>query len=349
MPVARRSFRALLVAAGLVAAACGGSPKPPPTPLPNPLAARPCDAPSTPRPAPSPAAAPGGPANATIARLSKGAQPLTLLSTDVPVTPGRQTFGFDITTSEGGLLTAGNPTVWLAKNPHAKAVGPFVAQWFPFTAYPECHDRSPLSPIPGVYSATIDVPSTGAWFVAVVTSTSGHQAVAVGDPGSTPPGGLTATDGPVPAQLGSRATSVKTPVATTERGLREIDTRIPPSPLHYISLDQALRNGKPTVVVFSTPLLCQTRLCGPVTDEVLLAYQQIGKARANFIHVEEFLPGPDLKPPPPTLENQSPAFKAWGLHTEPWVVVIDKHGIIRGRFDGPVTAPQIEAALLPLL
>jgi hypothetical protein len=336
-----------LLACALLFAACRGS-KPARTPTAA-STARPCDAPATPQPAPSPPAPPSGPSNVTIAGLTKGAQTLSLLSSDTEVNPGRQEFGFDVVTAQNGLVTGGNPTVWLAKDEHAHAVGPFAARWFPFTAYPKCHDRSPLSPIAGVYSAQIDVPSTGSWFVAVASQGGGQTGVAVGDPGSNPPGGLTATSGPVTAALGSKAIPVKTPVATTERALREIDTRIPPSPLHYISLDQALANGKPTVVVFSTPLLCQTRLCGPVTDEVLLAYQQIGKSRANFIHVEEFLPGPDLKPPPPTLENQSPAFKAWGLHTEPWVFVIDQDGIIRARFDGPVTAPQIEAALLPLL
>jgi hypothetical protein len=150
--------------------------------------------------------------------------------------------------------------------------------------------------------------------------------------------------------VGSKAISVRTPVATSRRGLREIDTRRPPDPMHYISLSDALRNGKPTVVVFSTPLLCQSKLCGPVTDEVMLAFEKVGRARANFIHVEEFLPGPDLKPPPATAANQSPGFKAWHLGTEPWVFVIDRHGVIRARFGpGAITAPPIEAALGPLL
>jgi hypothetical protein len=107
-------------------------------------------------------------------------------------------------------------------------------------------------------------------------------------------------------------------------------------------------NGKPTVASFGTPLLCTSQLCGPVVDEQLLAFQQIGQM-ANFIHVEEFLPGPDLKAPAPTLENISPAFKAWGLQTDPWVVIIDRRGIIRFRSLGPVTAPEIESALKPLL
>ena len=39
----------------------------------------------------------------------------------------------------------------------------------------------------------------------------------------------------------------------------------------------------------------------------------------------------------------------WGFETEPWTIVIDRKGVIRGRFVGPVTAPQIEAFLQPLL
>jgi hypothetical protein len=90
-------------------------------------------------------------------------------------------------------------------------------------------------------------------------------------------------------------------------------------------------------------------MCGPVTDEVYLVFKDIGPAKANFIHVEEFLPGPKLQPPAPTEENQSPGFKAWHLLTEPWVFVIDGDGIIQARFEGPVVAPQIETALRPLL
>ena len=132
-------------------------------------------------------------------------------------------------------------------------------------------------------------------------------------------------------------------------GIEEICTRTPVDRMHYISLDEALGNGKPTVACFGTPLLCMSRLCGPALDEQILAFQKIGKDRANFIHVEEFLPGPDKQPPTATLENVSPAFKAWGLETDPWIFVIDRGGVIRFRSLGPITAPEIEAALEPLL
>jgi hypothetical protein len=90
-------------------------------------------------------------------------------------------------------------------------------------------------------------------------------------------------------------------------------------------------------------------MCGPVTDEAYAVFQSVGKAKANFIHVEEFLPGPKLTPPAPTEENQSTPFKAWHLVTEPWTFVIDGRGIVRARFEGPVVAEQISAALQPLL
>jgi hypothetical protein len=153
----------------------------------------------------------------------------------------------------------------------------------------------------------------------------------------------------MPEAIGTKARLFPTPVATTKHGLEEICTRRPPDSMHYISLDDAMRNGKPSVVSFATPLLCQSQTCGPVVDEQMLVFQKYGPGKANFIHVEEFLPGKDLQPPPGTPQNLSPAFKASGFLDEPWVIVIDRKGIVRGRLGpGAIAAPQIEAALQPL-
>lgn len=282
-----------------------------------------------------------GPKSGSIAALKKGAVQVSLVSAESSVKPGKTYFGFDLITGNGGVLTGGSPKVWLAKDEASEAVGPFVATWYPFAPASEFDDSSPRSALPGTYATEIEVPSVGNWIVAVTAEANGKLA--------TGTAALQATNQPVPAQVGTKALSVKTPVAHSEAEARQICTRNPPDPLHYISLDKALTNSKPTVVTFATPLLCESMLCGPVVDEVLKAFEAVGKNKANFIHVEEFLPGPDLKPPPATLENISPAFKAWGFQTEPWTVVIDKDGVIRARFEGPVTAPQIEAALQPLL
>ena len=64
-------------------------------------------------------------------------------------------------------------------------------------------------------------------------------------------------------------------------------------------------------------------------------------SRANFVHVEIYPTRDQSKP--------APSFVKYGFQTEPWVLVIDRTGVIRARFEGPVVASQIEAALRPLL
>jgi hypothetical protein len=263
-----------------------------------------------------------------------------VISSNTPVPAGSVRFSFALSDVKGGLITGGSPQVYASKDQTSKAVGPAAATWYPFTAYDLTHDTSPKTQLLGTYAAEIALPESGDWIIGVLAqggSVTGFGTAA--QPVAT---------GNVPHAPGTKATTVATPVATTDAAIAAICTRTPVCHLHAVSLDAALKNGKPTVVSFATPLLCESQLCGPVVDEQILAGEHTG-AKANFIHVEEFLPGPTHTPPPATLENQSPAFKAWGLDTEPWVFVIDRHGVIRASFEGPVTAPQIEAVLQPLL
>lgn len=278
----------------------------------------------------------------SIAYLKQHASAISMIGPASFVNPGRQPYGFFLV-SQQTIIHDASVRLWLAKDENSKAAGPFAATWYPMTGYDQTHDTSPRSPIAvGLYSAMVDFPSAGTWTLASeVDAGSAHgvgtQAVPV-------------VAAPVVAALGSKATSVASPVATTAHGLQEICTRTPPDHMHYISLDEALRNGKPTVVSFATPLLCESQMCGPVVDEQILVFDHYGPQRANFIHVEEFLPGRDLKPPPATPNNLSPAFKAWGFTNEPWVIVIDAKGVIRARLGpGSTAAPQIVAALQPLL
>ena len=272
--------------------------------------------------------------------LSKGAAQMSVISSNTPVPTGTVRFSFALSDAKGGLITGGSPQVYASQDRAAKAIGPAAATWYPFTAYELTHDTSPKTPLLGTYEADIEIPSSGNWFIGVLAAGASQTSFGIA--------GLPVAPGTLPNSPGSKATSVSTPVATTDAALAAICTRTPVCHLHAMSLDAALKSGKPTVVSFATPLLCESQLCGPVVDEQILAAEHVG-AKANFIHVEEFLPGASHTPPPATLENQSPGFKAWGLETEPWVFVIDTHGLIRTSFEGPVTAPQIEAALQPLL
>jgi hypothetical protein len=278
-----------------------------------------------------------GQGNQCIAELARGAVQLSMIAAQEQLTSGKSLFTFGLTTDQGGLLTGGSPQVFIAKNRQSPPQGPFAASFYQFTPNPE--DKSPRSPITGFYAAQVDIPAKGQWIFAAVATIGSKKNVATQLVDAVDPDS-------VPAPVGSKAISVATPVATTLAKLREICTRDPPDPMHAISLDKALANRKPTVVTFATPLLCQSMLCGPVVDEQLLVFQKYGPQKANFIHVEEFPPGPDHKSDTSTLPSY---WQKWGFTTEPWTIVIDRDGIIRARFEGPVTAALIEQALKPLL
>ena len=290
---------------------------------------------------PTPSAQPG-----SIAEIQQtAAVHLSMLSgadEEAPFTPGKQLLSFALAAPGASFITGQSPQVFIAKNRYKKALGPFKTAWYPFTGYEKTHDHSPATPLiaGGVYSVELDVPSTGNWGVAaVLTAEEKH--------------GVGESAFPVAAhaanEVGTEAVRVATPVGTTQAKLKQICTREPPCHLHASSLTSALTNGKPTVVVFSTPLLCQSKFCGPVTDEVILVAEKYGD-KVNCLHVEEFLPGPKLQPPPPTAANRSPAFKAWRLLSEPWVFVVNRKGVISARLGpGPTVAPQIEQELKKVL
>ncbi|HZB59524.1 MAG TPA: thioredoxin family protein [Actinomycetota bacterium] len=275
---------------------------------------------------------PGGAAPAgSLQALKADATQLSLLGaqSQLPVGTGLYTFG--LATPDNRLVTGGAPEVWVALNDTGRAAGPFPTRWFELEAYEETKDTSPRSPLRGFYGAEVEFPEAGNWMVAATTEVDGGRAVGSG-------GVPVAAE--VPAAVGSKAKALSTPVATTAAGRKKICTREPACPLHEVSLDDALKEGRPTVVNFGTPLLCTSRICGPVVDEQMVVADKLGD-RASFVHVEIY-PSRDTSKPVPALTE-------YGFTTEPWILVVDRAGVIRARYEGPVTAAQIEDALRPLL
>jgi hypothetical protein len=294
-----------------------------------------------------PAPGTSSPAAGSLSALKSGSTPLSMISpygdaqTETTWLPtGVNPFTFGLVDDKGNLLAGGSPQVYLAPDETGPVRGPFPAAAFEMTAYQHYQDNDPVGPT-AFFGLDLEITDPGTWVVAAVANLSGAK-------GFGEISMQVVAEASV-AAVGSMALSVPTPVGTTEAALSEICTRVPPDHMHYISLDEALGNGLPTVITFGTPLLCESRLCGPVTDEVLAVHDAVGEQAANFIHVEEFLPGPSHTPPPVAAENQSPPFVAWGLDTEPWTFLIDKTGVIQARHLGPIVASQIQTALQPLL
>ncbi len=283
---------------------------------------------------------PGGAAGGTAANapegslraLVAGAPQLSILGAQSQLPVGRSRFAFGLAGATNALVERATPEVFFARDQTSKALGPFTARWLDMRAYDATRDRSPRSELKGFYVAEIDLPQPGNWVGAALVDVASQRAAGQG---------TLAVSQQVVSQVGTRARPGPSPVATTPAAAAKVCTREPVCPMHYISLDDALASGKPTVLSFATPLLCASRMCGPVVDEQMQVFDKLGKRRANFVHVEIY-PGRQTDKP-------APLYVDWGLKSEPWLLVIDRQGIIRARAEGPVVASEIEAALRPLL
>lgn len=109
--------------------------------------------------------------------------------------------------------------------------------------------------------------------------------------------------------------------------------------LYEVSIVEALAQGRPLIVAFSTPAYCHSRTCGPTLEVVKEAWRDYA-GRVNAIHVEVF-----ENPQEPEALRESAAFKEWRLPSEPWVFVIGGDGRIAARFEGTVTARELREAV----
>jgi hypothetical protein len=151
---------------------------------------------------------------------------------------------------------------------------------------------------------------------------------------------------PVVPGIGERAPRTENLVLDSEGVPRSaIDSRastggIPDPELHRTTIAEAIERHRPALVVFSTPVSCVSRFCGPVTDLVQELARWYGD-RAEFIHVEIWR---DFQG---NVVNRAAAdwlYRGTGLH-EPWAFLIGSNGRIVARWDNLFTGPELRSAL----
>jgi len=139
---------------------------------------------------------------------------------------------------------------------------------------------------------------------------------------------------PIAPAPGEPAPTAASPTAGAALGVDPLCTREPPCPLHTLSLDSLIGKGRPTVVMFATPALCQTRYCGPVLD-TLMPIAEDHSAVIDTVHVEIYSDR--------TGKRAAPTVEAWGLPSEPWLYGIDAQGTVISRIDGAFDATEIRS------
>jgi hypothetical protein len=137
--------------------------------------------------------------------------------------------------------------------------------------------------------------------------------------------------------VGQRPPDIATDTPATVHGnLALLTTRVPRESMHAVALNQVL-GKRPVVLLFSTPQLCTSRICGPVTDETVALQHEFGSKMA-FIHEEVYV---DNQPS----RGLRPQLKAFHLETEPWLFAINRHGVIVARLEGAFGLTELRQAL----
>jgi hypothetical protein len=182
----------------------------------------------------------------------------------------------------------------------------------------------------------------GLYVARVLFDTPGNWAVALqpAGRGPTPATPFVVTDDVLIPEVGVAAPVVATRTSD-EHPLEEITSDPDPEPAFYaLSLDEALRNGRPTVVIFATPAFCTSQTCGPLLDQVQALSSN--HPDVNFVHVEIY---ENLEAETFAELRTVAAVSEWGLPSEPWVFFIDAAGMVTDRLEGAASEAEINLAI----
>jgi hypothetical protein len=274
------------------------------------------------------------PAGKTIAEIREGLGPGPVLSPSVSLLePGRNRLAFGLFDRARKQIVDAPAALYVAPLKGGPVRGPFTARYESLEVRPQFQSegvKADPDSATSIYAADVPFQKAGDYEVLGVVQLDDNLAaaerVAV----------RVVRDGPVP-EPGEPAISVETPTKADVGGdVQQIDTRVPPSTMHDADLADVL-GEKPVMLIFATPALCQSRVCGPVVDiaeQVKAGYD----GEAEFIHMEIYN------------ENElDKGFREqvirWKLPTEPWIFTIDRTGKVAARIEGAFSARELEDAL----
>lgn len=272
----------------------------------------------------------GGKTVAALRKQASGAGPV-LAPTQSQLTPGQNRYGFALFDRARAQI-ADVPVALYVAPAGGKTSGPVVAKWESLKVPAQFQSRSTADDpdaAKAIYAAQLKFPKAGRYEVVAIAKLDGRLVSSAVQADVT-------TTGKVPA-VGDPAPKIDTPTVASAGGdVKKIDTRLPPSSLHGENFKDVV-GKKPVVLLFATPALCQTRVCGPVVDVAEQVKAERGKD-AEFIQMEIFRDN-DVK------KGYRPQVRAYNLPTEPWVFAIDRNGKVAARIEGPYSASELERAV----
>ena len=245
-------------------------------------------------------------------------------------TPGIRRYAFGVNAASGKFIYA--PTaIYIARSSSAPAEGPFLAPADPMSVPPQFRGaRADAVPdLQAIYATQVPLQRPGVYQVLALTHTprgliASENEIAIG------------STSPIP-NVGDRPPAIATDTLRTVHGdVTLLTTREPPENMHSMSFKRVL-GKRPVALLFSTPALCISKICGPVTD-IMVSLQHEFAGRITFIHQEVYVNNDPTK-------GLRPQMRAFHLETEPWLFTINRRGIIATRLEGAFGVHEARAAL----
>ncbi len=249
--------------------------------------------------------------------------------------PGENRFGFALFDRAAAQIAKAPVVLYVAPVKGGPVQGPIRADFVEMTVKPQFESQSvslDKDAAKSLYVAKLDLPKPGRYNLIGLARLDGRVVAA------TPAGGaLTVTRDSAVPDVGEKAPVVSTDTKQSTGGdIELLDTRKPESSMHDVDFADVV-GRKPTVLLFATAALCQSRVCGPVIDLT----EQVKAERGDdvaFVHQEIYVDNQIDK-------GQRPQVAAWGLPTEPWLFVVGADGRVAARFEGAFSADELNAAL----
>jgi hypothetical protein len=251
---------------------------------------------------------------------------------------GRQRFGFALFRKDRSQITDASVAVYVASVGGGAAQGPYLARYESLDVRPQFMSRQTAADpdaAKSIYTTEIPFKKPGRYEVLGIARRGGKLAAA-----SLPQAGIVVKDASkddIPA-VGSTPPRIHTPTKASAGGdIASIDTRLPPDSMHDVDFADAL-GKKPVVLLFATPQLCQSRVCGPVVDLAEQEKATGGNGDVDFIHMEVFN------------DNQidkgiRPQMAAFHLLSEPWLFTFDRSGKVAARIEGAYSERELADAI----
>jgi hypothetical protein len=251
---------------------------------------------------------------------------------------GRQRVGFALFRRDRSQITNASVALYVAPMGGGPAKGPYLARYEDLSVRPQFQSRQTATDpnaAKSIYSTEIPFDKPGRWDVLGIARQGGKLVAA-----TLPQAGIVVKDeskDPIPA-VGQKPPRIHTPtVASVGGNVASIDTRLPPSSMHDVDFADVL-GKKPVVLIFATPQLCQSRVCGPVVDVTEQVKAKPENSDVAFIHMEVFRDNRIDK-------GIRPQLAAFHLQSEPWLFVFDRSGRVSTRIEGAFSERELDDAI----